>query len=271
MTKWIETTGKTEDEAINAALSALGLDRDDVSVEIIDRAKSGFLGIGGSPAKVRVSYEVPDEIGAVPVAEEKPRREDRPRREERPRREPKEPAQRPVEREKEQNAAPVAPRRSVETTPVGEEDETGLQIRGFLSGLMEHMGIAAQIDIGVTAEGNYRVTLAGDNMGAVIGRRGETLDAVQQLTSYSVNRGRSGRVRIHIDAENYRAKREESLERLALRTAEKVKKSRRSFTLESMNAYERHVVHTALQEVPGVVTQSTGVEPNRRVVVLPEN
>lgn len=102
--------------------------------------------------------------------------------------------------------------------------------------------------------------------GAIIGRRGETLDAIQQLTSYSVNRTGS-RVRIQLDAENYRAKREQSLERLANKVAGKVVKYRRSVTLEPMNAYERHVIHTALQEVPGVTTYSTGVDPNRRVIV----
>ena len=97
-------------------------------------------------------------------------------------------------------------------------------------------------------------------MGAIIGRRGETLDAIQQLTSYSVNRTGS-RVRVQLDAENYRAKREQSLERLANKVAGKVVKYRRSVTLEPMNAYERHVIHTALQEVPGVTTYSTGCGP----------
>ena len=106
----------------------------------------------------------------------------------------------------------------------------------------------------------------GAGVGALIGRRGETLDAIQQLTSYSVNRTGS-RVRVQLDAENYRAKREQSLERLANKVAGKVVKYRRSVTLEPMNAYERHVIHTALQKVPGVTTYSTGVDPNRRVIV----
>ena len=103
-------------------------------------------------------------------------------------------------------------------------------------------------------------------MGALIGRRGETLDAIQQLTSYSVNRT-GGRVRIQLDAENYREKREQSLQHLAHKVAGKVVKYRRSVTLEPMNAYERHVIHTALQDVPGVTTYSTGIDPNRRVIV----
>ena len=109
--------------------------------------------------------------------------------------------------------------------------------------------------------------LEGEGLGAVIGRRGETLDALQQLTGYAVNHGQQKRVRVRIDAEGYRSKREESLERMARRMADKVVRYRRNMTLEPMNAYERHVVHTALQDYPGVTTYSIGAEPNRRTVV----
>ena len=122
-------------------------------------------------------------------------------------------------------------------------------------------------EVFTTEEGGYKVILQGENLGAIIGRRGETLDAIQQLTNYSVNHGQSKRARIHIDAEGYRAKREESLQRLALKMAGKVVKYRKNMTLEAMNAYERHVIHTALQDYPNVTTYSTGVEPNRRTVV----
>ncbi len=103
-----------------------------------------------------------------------------------------------------------------------------------------------------------------------MGRRGETLDAIQQLTGYAGNRGRTKRVRIHLDAEHYRAKREETLVRLAQRVADKVVKYQRNVSLEPMNAYERHVIHTALQDYPGVTTYSIGTDPNRRVVVALE-
>ena len=116
-------------------------------------------------------------------------------------------------------------------------------------------------------KGRYQVTLEGEKLGQLIGRRGETLDAIQQLTNYAVNSGADKRIRVHVDAENYRAKREQSLESLARKVAGKVTKYRRSVTLEPMNAYERHVIHTALQDVPGVTTYSTGVDPNRRVIV----
>jgi spoIIIJ-associated protein len=141
------------------------------------------------------------------------------------------------------------------------------RIRAFLTGLLEHMGVDAVVNVGEKTENGILVTLEGPKLGALIGHRGETLDAIQQLTNYAVNKGRTHRVRIHIDAENYRAKREESLKRLANKVAVKVVKYRRNITLEPMNAYERHVIHETLQDYPNVITYSTGTEPNRRTVV----
>ena len=132
---------------------------------------------------------------------------------------------------------------------------------------LEQMGVEASVNIAPKTENGILVTLEGPKLGALIGHRGETLDAIQQLTNYAVNRGRTHRVRIHIDAENYRAKREESLKRLAEKVAAKVVKYRRNITLEPMNAYERHVIHETLQDYPNVITYSTGTEPNRRTVV----
>ena len=140
-------------------------------------------------------------------------------------------------------------------------------ITEFLTGLLEHMDSPAQVQVTETEKGRYSVVLEGQKLGQLIGRRGETLDAIQQLTNYAVNHGADRRIRIHVDAEGYRAKREESLQRLAVKVAGKVVKYRKNVTLEPMNAYERHVIHTALQEVPGVTTYSTGVDPNRRVIV----
>ena len=248
MLKYIEVTGKNEDEAIAKGLAQLGLDRDDVSVEILERGKTGFLGIGSVPAKVKLTYEAPDEEKAVEAAA-------------------------PVV---EQAAAPAAaaeveePQQEVEETSTSVEeavdDEVAQAIVRFQSGLFAQMGVEASSRI--TRDGDtYQVVLEGENMGALIGHRGETLDAIQQLTGYVVNRGRSHRVRIHVDAEGYRARREEALQRLAHKTAAKVVKYRRNITLEAMNAYERHVIHAALQDVAGVSTFSTGTEPNRRTVV----
>ena len=262
MLQYIETTGKNEEEAINAALRKLGLDRDEVSVEVLERAKSGFLGIGGSPAKVKVTYEVPD--APAPKAAEPKLAEPKA---EAPKTET--PKVQPVKEE-----APAAPVSQPKTEPEAQAAESAAPagdraeaITAFLTGLMAQMEVSAAPRIAMGEDGSYKVTLEGENLGALIGRRGETLDAIQQLTSYAVNRGQSKRVRIHVDAEGYRAKREESLERLARKVAGKVVKYRRNVTLEPMNAYERHVIHTALQDYPDVTTYSTGTEPNRRTVV----
>ena len=234
MKKYLEKSAKTEDEALAAALAELGLERDDVSVEIVERAKSGFLGIGASPAVIRVEYEVPDEPEAKP--------------------EPVHEAPRPAVKAE----APAAPKYTEGVKAATES---------FLSGLLERMGVRAEITIRDRENGGLLVELSGPGMGAVIGRRGETLDAIQHLTNYAVNRGSEKRCHISVDAESYRAKREESLVRLAEKMAAKVVKYKRSMALEPMNSYERHVIHTALQNYEGVSTSSTGTEPNRRVVV----
>ena len=277
MIKFIDMTGKTEDEAIRRALEQLGLERDDVSVEILERAKSGFLGIGGSPATVRVSYDdgqpepkpepvKPEPKSAAPKAEKKPvycaevlQKEVRAR----------EKQEREAKRG-ERRAEPKAEKAPREPVVLGEEirDEKSEQIRTFLSGLLEHMDAKAEVKVYEVEKNRYKVILEGEKLGALIGRRGETLDAIQQLTNYSINRGgESKRARVQIDAENYREKREESLERLAQTVAGKVVKYRRNVTLEPMNAYERHVIHTALQDTQYITTFSIGTEPNRRVVV----
>ena len=276
MTKFIETTGKTESEALKAALEQLGLDEDSVSVEVLARAKNGFLGIGSRPAKIRVSYEVADASEAAPVPETAPADaasaaekvpaseatlapETAPAAEKAP-----EPA--------EQQAEPAAPAPAEEPAEASPAAEIGPdrepQIRAFLTGLLERLELPAEVKIQRSEAGIYQVELVGEKLGGLIGRRGETLDAIQQLTNYSVNRGQPKRVRIHIDAENYRAKREESLQRLARKTAGKALKYRRNMMLEPMNAYERHVIHAALQDYnPAITTYSTGTEPSRRIVV----
>lgn len=309
MIKSIEMTGKTENDAIASALKQLGMDRDSVSVEVIARAKTGFLGIGSQPARIRVSYEVPDAPAPAPVVVEKPapapvvEKKPAPVVEKKPEPvvvaapaapvveeapapaveeapvEKKAPRKRPPRKKKKpQNKQQPAPAPVVEKKPepVVEapaapaepvEDRTQ-QTKAFLSGLMEKLNVEAEPVIHVVDGSIYQVELVGKELGALIGRRGETLDAIQQLTNYAVNNGKNQRVRIHIDAENYRAKREESLQRLARKTAEKALKYRRNMMLEPMNAYERHVIHAALQEFnPSISTYSTGTEPNRRIVV----
>ena len=321
MEKWIETTGRTEEDAISAALFQLGLERDDVSVEVVERAKAGFLGFGSNPAKVRVRYEddngtprplrdpLEEELfstgngqlgqenkkeaeppkpeqepvveAAAPVEEEtiltakpgwQPHRQKGEthsvQRSDRPVKKPK--ASRTELQEGDEviigaSSAPKAEQAPLK--PASGEDEKAAKIVQFLTGLMERLEVQAVPEVYVGEEGSYKVILQGKDLGSVIGRRGETLDAIQQLTSYAVNHGQSKRVRVHVDAEGYRAKREESLCRLAVKVAGKVVRYRKNMTLEPMNAYERHVIHTALQDYPNVTTYSTGVEPNRRTVV----
>ena len=277
MREYIDVTGKNEEEAISKALAQLGLDRDDVSVEILERAKSGFLGLGSCPAKVRVSYgpeeEEPAPAQSAPVQEkaEQPAAKSEPRKNPEKRSAPKaeKKADKPVrEKPVQEKSAPEQPKAQPQPVSLGEEvdDEKAQAIRTFLSGLLAQMESNAQVKVYLPEKGRYRVILEGENLGALIGRRGETLDAIQQLTSYAVNRT-GGRVRVQLDAEGYREKREQSLQNLARKVAGKVVKYRRSVTLEPMNASERHVIHTALQDVPGVTTYSTGVDPNRRVIV----
>lgn len=262
---YIDVTGKTEEEAISRALMQLNMDRDDVSVEILERAKSGFLGIGSAPAKVRVTYGMQEE---TTVLQEKLPKEEI--KLERPVKKPSAPKKVNMEKAMPKEEKAAVPAMSM-TPPVSVADEINDEkadaIREFLTGLLEKMEINASIHIDLPEKGRYQVVLEGSDMGQVIGRRGETLDAIQQLTSYCVNRSGSGRIRVTLDAENYRAKREESLKHLALKVAGKVVKYRRSVTLEPMNAYERHIIHTALQEEPNVTTGSIGTDPNRRVVV----
>ncbi len=295
MEKTIVTTGKTIDLAIDSALTQLGLDRDSVSVQVLAQAKAGFLGIGAQPAKVQVTYEAPDPVPEAPkvalssasrskpkakapaVKPEAPKAEVKP---EAPKAEaPKAEAPKPekkVEKKTEKPQQPKAPKSEPKKQEVKEEPkvyapaEPGSveeKIEVFLKGLLEHMGSNA-VPHAWKADGNtYKVDLTGDDLGYLIGRRGDTLDALQHLANYSINRGVEGHIRINVDTEDYRAKREESLRRYARKKAQQVLKNRRRTTLEPMNAYERHVIHAALQDMDNITTHSTGSEPNRRVVI----
>ena len=141
------------------------------------------------------------------------------------------------------------------------------KIEVFLKGLLEHMGSKAVPHAVKENDNTYMVELVGEDLGYLIGRRGDTLDALQHLANYSINRGIEGHIRINVDAESYREKREESLRRYARKKAQQVLKARRRTTLEPMNAYERHVIHATLQDTDRITTYSVGTEPNRRVVI----
>ena len=339
MEKYEEFTGKTIDLAVEAGLKKLNMDRDSVSVEVLENAKSGFLGIFGvAPAKVRLTWEVPDEEEkpvVKPALSSASRSYTPPKKktaekpaaapaEEAPEKKPVQkaaaagPAAAPAEKPAAEKAAEQAPRQKSgsgkqtsggksggnrqqhsgdgqkkrstprqegsgqqpkpaapaaqqaaepKVWPVAAPGSTEEKVETFLKGLLEHMGSDAVPHAVMQENGTCQVELTGQHMGMLIGRRGETLDAIQHITNYAVNRGSSKRIRIYVDAEGYRQKREESLERLAVKVAGKVVRFRRNMTLEPMNAYERHVIHATLQDYPDVTTYSTGTEPNRRVVV----
>ena len=311
MEKTIVSTGKTIDLAVEAALNQLGLDRDSVSVMVLQQAKSGFLGFGAQPAKVQLSYEVPDPVEekvpekpksalgsasrskpkatALPdTAKPQPPKPEAPKAEtpkpvapaaEPPRQDkpaaPKPPRAPRPERKFDAPKAPREPReprpeRKVEPpkeyTPA-EPGSTEEKIEQFIQGLLEHMGSKAVPHCWKVDGNTYKVDLTGEDLGYLIGRRGDTLDAIQHLTNYTVNRDVDGHIRVNVDAESYREKREDSLRRYARKKAQQVLKARRRTTLEPMNAYERHVIHAALQDMENITTHSTGVEPNRRVVI----
>ena len=280
MEKTLVATGKTIDLAIEAALTQLGMDRDSVSVQVLAQAKSGFLGIGAQPAKVQITYEAPDPAPraalssasrskpkAAPVKKPEAPKTEAPKapKAEAPKAEvPKaSKPERKAEPKKETPKAPKEPKVYAPAQPGSVEEK----IEVFLKGLLEHMGSKA-VPHAVKGEGNtYHVELTGEDLGYLIGRRGDTLDALQHLANYTINRGVEGHIRINVDAEDYRAKREDSLTRYARKKAQQVLKARRRTTLEPMNAYERHVIHSALQDMDNITTHSTGTEPNRRVVI----
>ena len=292
MEKSIITTGKSIDLAIAAALQQLGLDRDSVSVEVLENAKTGFLGIGACPAKVKVTYEIPDPVvepaPALSAASRKPKKQApklekplpmpepaKPEAKAEPKSEPKK-AEPKKDQPKKQNqnkparsradkpAPKLQPQREYTPAEPGSQEE---RVETFLKGLLERMDSNAVPHAFRKDDETIGVELVGEDLGMLIGRRGETLDAIQHLANYALNHDASKRTRVSVDAENYRGKREDSLRHLAKKMAAKVIKYRKNMTLEPMNAYERHVIHATLQDMPEVTTFSTGTEPNRRVVI----
>ena len=294
MEKTLIASGKTIALAIESALTQLGQDRDNVSVMVLQQAKAGFLGFGAQPAKVQVTYEAPDPVpeapkvalssasrskpkakpaapkAEAPKAPEAPKAE--PKAEKKPepkaekKEEPKKAPKAPKENKPKEAKAPKAPKTVKEFAPA-EPGSVEEKIETFLKGLLEHMGSQAVPHAWKENENTYMVELVGDDLGYLIGRRGDTLDALQHLSNYTINRGIEGHIRINVDAEAYRQKREDSLRRYAVKKAQQVLKAHRRTTLEPMNAYERHVIHATLQDMDRITTYSVGTEPNRRVVI----
>ncbi len=236
--KSIEKTAKSVDEAVTAALEELGVTRDMVDVEVIEEGSKGFLGFGAKDAKVCVKV-----IADSPAAVE--------------------------ETTVEENSAPVAApaekKKDIVVAP-----ERVAKAEKFLADVFEAMKVEVEIETKVNGD-ILEIDLKGDSMGIIIGKRGDTLDSLQYLTSLVVNHGEGDYLKVTLDTENYREKRTQALLQLSNRLADKVAKSGKKYTLEPMNPYERRVIHSNLQEHEEVTTYSIGEEPYRKVVISPKN
>ena len=271
----IESKAKTMEEAVSLGLEQLGVSFEDVNIDILDEGHKGFLGLlGAKPVVVRLTVKENAEetnvlkdvkLGLNPEnpKAEKPARPAaaKPAGKKAPAEKPAPTAEKPAEKPIEKKA-PAAPTDGVAPEAKAEE---------FLRNVTKLMGVDVPIDSKRDDEGNVRVDMHGDTLGILIGRRGETLDALQYLTSLYVNRGQEGYTRVTLDTENYRAKREEALTRLANRMANRAVKTGRKVVLEPMNPYERRILHSALQKNENVSTHSEGEEPNRHVVITLNN
>ena len=302
MKKTYEAKGKTREEAIDAGLEALDLTIDEVTVEDIEEGSKGLFGLFGSrPWTVRLTAIADDEkadaldthsLFADSLEEKPAKKAEKPEKgekaEKKPAKKPAEKAEKAEETAAEQPAEkkekkqsekkpaekkqPRKPKQEAEKqplTPAEQADrETAAGVaQDFLQELTKLMGVEVSVHVNTDEEGNVRVNMEGDSQGILIGRRGETLDALQYLTSLKVNKGKGDYTRVTLDTEGYRARREEALIRLANRMANRAVKTGRRVSIEPMNPYERRILHSALQDNPDVTTHSEGEEPNRHVVI----
>lgn len=293
----VESSAKTMEEAVTLGLEKLGVSFADVKIDILDEGSKGFLGIlGGKPVVVRLTVredaEEADDVlssmaleEAVKVPEKKPARKpqraekpvkaDKPTKQEKapkaekPATEERKPvkADKPAKSEKPAMATEIVKPDPTKPATVCDPETPEGKAQTFLLELTRLMGVSVSVHSRRDEEGNVRVDMYGDTLGILIGRRGETLDSLQYLTSLYVNRGQESYVRVTLDTENYRAKREEALRRLANRMANRAVKTGRKVVMEPMNPYERRILHSALQQNSAVATHSEGEEPNRHVVI----
>ncbi len=304
--KSVEISARTIDEAISEGLEKLGVSISDVTVDILEEGSKGLFGLFGSrPAKVRLTLNEEDDedsgvkaifaepteaAKAAPAKAQRPAQEKKakkPQEELKPAAEKQEAkAEAPAEQNKEQKKEDKPQKPARKPRPAKEKDEeqpaeapeilpaeqadrgtAAGRAQEFLQQVTELMGVHVAVHVKTDEEGNVRVNMQGDTLGILIGRRGETLDALQYLTSLQVNKGQSEYTRVTLDTENYRARREEALIRLANRMANRAQKTGRKVSMEPMNPYERRILHSALQNNPAVETHSEGEEPNRHVVI----
>ena len=263
----MEFSGRNIDEAIFHGLNEMGLTIDEVDTEIVQKESKGLFGIGAKNAIVRLTERevpvVPDFEAEKAAAHE--RKNDRPKREHSEKKDRGEKKERSEKRDRQQKQ-PEVPEIAY-SEELAKENDAAI----FLSDLLKNMKIEARVEAAETEDG-LRLNIISDTDGLLIGRRGETLDAIQYIVSLYMNKDRkeNGYRRVSVDTEGYRRRREETLRRLARKNAAQVARTGRAVAMEPMNPYERRVLHSALQGFKGVTTHSEGEEPNRRVIITPD-
>lgn len=267
----IRVSAKTVDDAITEALIQLGVTSDRLEYEVIEKGSAGFLGIGMKQAVIeaRRKPEPKEEKVEEPVVEEPVKAEPKKVETVQPQKaaaekkadEPQEAAfEKAVEKEVKEEV-------KKETKLVEVQPQTIEAVEDFLKNTMKAMDMEVELKTEIDQDGALCVDMSGEHMGILIGKRGQTLDSLQYLANRVANKHQEGYVRVKLDTENYRARREETLRHLAKNIAHKVKRNRRPVALEPMNPYERRIIHSALQSDPYVMTHSEGEEPFRKVVI----
>ena len=269
----IRVSARTVDDAITEALIQLGVTSDRLEYEVIEKGRPGFLGIGMKQAVIEArrkpepepepeqeeisvkpeKSEIKESEKEAPVSAKKERSEKKPKKEK-------------EVKEIKGEAKPEEPKRE-ETVLAEVQDVTIQAVEEFLRNTLNAMDMEVEIKSEIDSDGALSINMTGEHMGILIGKRGQTLDALQYLANRVANKQQEGYVRVKLDTENYRARREETLRHLAKNIAHKVKRTRRPVALEPMNPYERRIIHSALQSDPYVTTHSEGEEPYRKVVV----
>ncbi len=257
---YIEVTGKTVEEALTNAMVKLGTSSDNIEYDVIEKGSSGFLGFGAKAAVIKARKKeekiVVDDKKEDPIIASAAKKLEEVAEETVSETVEKEEAQEEVKEEVVAKAESLS------------KEEIERRIRTFLSDMFGAMAMDVKVDIHFNEKDDcVEIELSGDNMGVLIGKRGQTLDSIQYLTSLVVNKGKEKYVRVKVDTENYRSRRKETLESLAKNIAYRVKRSKRPVSLEPMNPYERRIIHAALQSDKYVSTRSEGEEPMRHVVI----
>lgn len=262
----IEATGKTIEDAVRSGLVRLGLMEEEVTIEVLAEPKSGFLGFGSKPAKVRLTEKARKNAPIYDIEEEEERKAAPPA------------APKAAEAAPAEDVTAEVPEEPVEEPAAGEAEpaeetftaeEAAAKAKAFLQDVLRNMGIEVMIEKMIKSD-KIILHLHGKNLGILIGKHGQTLDALQYLTNLTTNQGEETRHFIMLDVENYRQRREETLKQLAVRLAGRVKRSGEKVVLEPMNGYERKIIHVALQNEAHVRTESEGQDPYRHVVIYYE-